>query len=456
MAGIGFELRNLLHKGSYLERTLAYGYAGVISAGPWIIAILGILCLDFITAFDRGGSDVLIYFRILITYSIASSLIFSSFMQHSFTNYVADRLFEKAYHAILPAYNGGLILLSWAAAVFGYVSMMWLFPGESILFKFVVTGIFIVLCDIWFTTNLLSGLQRYKVILMVFLIGYSSTVGFSYLFRHMQLLGLLSGFLLGQFILLLGMILIIYRGYPSQLLVHFSFFKNFSRVMLLISVSFFYQVGIWADKFIFWFAPSTSHAVFGPLRASNIYDTPIFLAYLLMIPGMAIFLFRLETDFVDVYHEYYKSFERGDTLSSILRTRYQMVQNARNGILDVVRIQGLTLLLIFLVGTQILMWLRVSTYYIYLLDIDVVGTSLLIVFLGLLNLLSYLNRMKQAFILTFLFAVLNIIFTFMTIDLGVFYFGYGFVAALVVISILATLFLDYNFNRLEYITLMQR
>ena len=456
MAGIGFELRNLLHKGSYLERTLAYGYAGIISAGPWIISIIGILCLDLITTFEKGEGGVLAHFRVIITYAIASSLIFSSFMQHSFTNYVADSLFQKAYHAILPGYNGGLIVLTLSAALFAYPMTIWLFPNQPVLLQLLIVGVFIVLCDVWFTTNLLSGLQRYKTILLVFLAGYSSTVGLSYVFRHMQLQGLLAGFLLGQFILLMGMILVVCQGYPSQLLVHFSFFKRFARVMILIGVSFFYQIGIWADKFIFWFSPTTSHTVFGPLRASNMYDTPIFLAYLLMIPGMAIFLFRLETDFVDIYHEYYRTFNRGDNLATILRTRYQMVQNARNGILDVVRIQGFTLLLMFLVGTQILMWLRVSSYYIYLLNIDVLGASLLIVFLGLLNLLSYLNRMKQALLLTFLFAILNIIFTLITIDLGAFYFGYGFVTALIVVNILVTLFLDYDFEHLEYITLMQQ
>ncbi|MFX5494607.1 exopolysaccharide Pel transporter PelG, partial [Acinetobacter baumannii] len=60
-----------------------------------------------------------------------------------------------------------------------------------------------------------------------------------------------------------------------------------------------YNLGIWIDKFIFWFNPSTSDLGIGPLRASILYDLPIFLAYLSIIPGMAVFLVRIETDFAE-------------------------------------------------------------------------------------------------------------------------------------------------------------
>lgn len=61
----------------------------------------------------------------------------------------------------------------------------------------------------------------------------------------------------------------------------------------------FYNLGIWVDKFIFWLHPVTGSTVIGPLRASLVYDLPVFLAYLAIIPGMAVFLVRMETDFVE-------------------------------------------------------------------------------------------------------------------------------------------------------------
>ena len=43
MAGIGFELRKLLRKRTYTGMLQAYAYAGIISSGPWVLSIVGIL-----------------------------------------------------------------------------------------------------------------------------------------------------------------------------------------------------------------------------------------------------------------------------------------------------------------------------------------------------------------------------------------------------------------------------
>ena len=40
MAGIGFELRRLLKRENLLGLIQAYGYAGVISSGPWVLSIV--------------------------------------------------------------------------------------------------------------------------------------------------------------------------------------------------------------------------------------------------------------------------------------------------------------------------------------------------------------------------------------------------------------------------------
>ena len=45
MAGIGFELRRLLRKDTLLGLIRAYAYAGVISSGPWVLSIIGILII---------------------------------------------------------------------------------------------------------------------------------------------------------------------------------------------------------------------------------------------------------------------------------------------------------------------------------------------------------------------------------------------------------------------------
>ena len=45
MAGIGFELRKLMRRDSFWGLLRAYGYAGMISSGPWVLSILGVVAI---------------------------------------------------------------------------------------------------------------------------------------------------------------------------------------------------------------------------------------------------------------------------------------------------------------------------------------------------------------------------------------------------------------------------
>lgn len=432
----------------------AYGYAGIISAGPWVISIFGIIGLSFLKYFDVIPADLIQKFQISITYLIAFSLVFSSFTQHSFTRYISDREYERRFDMILPNFNGALLVLTVLAGIFG-LSFSMLFTHQTWIYRILFASSFVVLCNIWFTTNLLSGIKAYKTLLFVFFLGYGLTILLGYFFRDYGLEGLMTGFFIGQFILLFGMLVTLFRHYAPEYLVDFDFLKPGRIFMVLVFVSIFYNLGIWVDKFIFWYAPFASHAVIGPLRSSLIYDVPIFLAYITIIPGMAIFLFRMETDFVECYRQYYSSIEEGETLFNIINARQRLTDVARRGLFDIIRYQGLTIFAAFIMGPQILAWLRISKHYIYLFNIDIVGTALLVIFLALLNILFYLSRIKKALFLCVLFFILNAGLSLLTLYLGVFYFGYGFVIALLVVDLIAAVMLDFDFNRLEYEVYMQ-
>lgn len=49
MAGIGFELRKLMKRDSYLSILQAYTYAGIISSGPWVLSIIAVLIIGIIS-----------------------------------------------------------------------------------------------------------------------------------------------------------------------------------------------------------------------------------------------------------------------------------------------------------------------------------------------------------------------------------------------------------------------
>ena len=192
----------------------------------------------------------------------------------------------------------------------------------------------------------------------------------------------------------------------------------------------------------------------GVLRGSPIYDLPVFIAYLAIIPGMAVFLMRIETDFVEYYDRFYDAVREGGSLGYIQEMKDEMVRITRDGIYDIMKIQGIVILLVVVVGGTLLQWAGISRIHLPLLQIQVVATGFQVVFLGLLNVFFYLDRRNRVLLLTCLFMVLNGLLSWLSIQLGPFFYGYGFALSLVIAVSVGMVLLDRDLERLEYETFM--
>jgi uncharacterized membrane protein len=85
MAGIGFELRKMLRRDNLSGMLGAYAYAGIISSGPWILSIVGILLIGMLSLPFVVPGSLITQFQVSVTYLIAGSLILTGPMQLSFT-----------------------------------------------------------------------------------------------------------------------------------------------------------------------------------------------------------------------------------------------------------------------------------------------------------------------------------------------------------------------------------
>ena len=115
------------------------------------------------------------------------------------------------------------------------------------------------------------------------------------------------------------------------------------------------------DQIIFWFFPDTSNSVIGSLRARVIYDMPLFLACLGIIPGMAVFLVRFEADFVAWCDQFYNAVRDGDSREEIARLRHEMVFAIRQGFFDIVKTQTMAVLVIVVSAPSIFEALGISS-----------------------------------------------------------------------------------------------
>lgn len=454
MAGIGFELRRILQRGTFLSLLSAYGYAGVIGSGPWVLSIVGVLAVGMLAAATGTATAAVTQFQVSVTYLIAASLILTGPWQLAFTRYVADRLFEGRNDTVLPTFQAVQLLVTWSCGLVGLGVALFAFAGEPLAFRLLFAASLVLLGNIWIATILLSGLKQYKAIVALYALGYGISVAVALVLQSFGLTGLMAGFAVGQAVLAAGMYGLIVREFPADTFISFDFFRRDRHFRSLMLAGFAYNLAIWLDKFMFWYTPATSQAVIGPLRASLIYDLPIFLAYLSIIPGMAVFLLRLETDFVEHYDNYGHAVREGGSLATIERHRNGMVESARLGLFEIVKIQAIAALLTIAAGETLLAWLGISTLYAPLLSIMVVGAGLQVLLLGVLNVLYYLDRRRLAALLVLVFLVVNALATWITLQLGPEFYGYGYAAAVLVACVVGLVALDRVFERLEYETFM--
>ena len=456
MAGISIELRKLLEKGSLTSLALAFGYSATLSSGNWLIAVFSIFFFSQLANLILGVQEESLIYQVLITYAVALSLILSGPFQLMFTRYVADRLFEKELERILPNYLTALILsmlISFTVTIF---LSFYLFSGKPyyyhLLFSFTVS----ILSGLWLTNALLVGLKKYKHIFLSFFISYLiSGILFILLIKKGLALGFFA-FYIGQFILLNLLILRIILDYPSDKLVEFDFLNKRRAYYSLAVAGFFYNFGIWADKLVFWFSPLTGEPIFANVRTSVVYDIPVILSYISLLPGMAVFFLKIETEFAERYDEYYKAVREWGTLELLYKTANRMIEGARAVFYETLRVQTITDILILFLEQFIFKLLRISFLYIPLFNVLLLGATLQLGFMVLFALISYFDLRRALAFLSFTFSLLNFVLSILSQILGPYFYGYGYVVSLLISNILGMLILRRFLSEIHYRTYMLR
>jgi uncharacterized membrane protein len=454
MAGIGFELRKLLKKDSLLGLVQAYSYAGVIGSGPWVLSIVGILMVGLLSRAVVVPEFLITQFQVSVTYLIASSLILTGVVQLAFTRFISDRLFEKRDDLVMSNFNGLLLWVVGLSGLLGLLLAFTLFTGLPVVYRLLMLAAFVLLCGIWVATIFLSGLKMYRAILLLYALGYAITVVVALLARPFGLEGLLGGFVLGHFVLFIGMWIMTSWHYRSKVTISYEFAQRSTCYPTLMAVGLLYNLGVWVDKFMFWTWPETSDAIIGPLRASVIYDLPVFMAYLSIIPGMAVFLVRIETDFVEYYDRFFDSVRAGGSLEYIEDMRDEMVYSIRQGLAEIGKIQTLAMLAAIVAGPAVFSLLEISELYLPLLYIQTLAASLQVGLLALLNVFFYLDQRRLILLLCAFFCISNIAFTALSFHLGASFYGYGYALSVLLTLLLGLFALDRKLSRLEYETFM--
>ena len=95
MAGIGFSLKRLFSKRGFFSLCRAYGYAGIICAGPMILGVImlaGVSLTARLAGMEAHDRELM---NCMLTYSLLVSLSITSWFNMVTTRYVSDMLYEE-------------------------------------------------------------------------------------------------------------------------------------------------------------------------------------------------------------------------------------------------------------------------------------------------------------------------------------------------------------------------
>ena len=216
----------------------------------------------------------------------------------------------------------------------------------------------------------------------------------------------------------------------------------------LFAVGTVLYLGIWADKFLFWSHPDTARAVIGALNASPIYDWPIFVAYLWLMPGMAAFLIHVETESGPRCRAYYDAWGVARPGRRWNRLRAPLAESVRAMVAAITHAQGIATVLAFVAAPGLLRVLGLPPLHLGLLYVDVVAAGLQVLLVALFSVLFYLDKVNAALKGGAVFLVANTAFTALSLELGAPFYGYGYALALgIAVTCVA---LERKFARLEF------
>jgi|SaaInlStandDraft_1057018.scaffolds.fasta_scaffold29122_2 polysaccharide biosynthesis protein PelG len=448
MAGIGFKIQKLLAEDTYWGVVKGYFFSAIVSSGPWLISIV---CIGLLGLFFQPlvGSENHQIFRSWVTYCYAASLVISGAMQVLMTRYLSDSIFSKEDDAVFASYICYSVPTFLVNALMGAAYLTYCGMNLSVIYGGAL--LYAIISQIWIAMIYLSAAKDFITIVLAYLIGGALSIGAStVLVAPYGLSGLVYGYTMGQAALLAILTARIVLEFPKGRLMNFDCFRYLLKRPILLAIGFFYNGAIWVDKVIFWIF--RGEEVHKGLYTSSFYETPIFLAFVTIVPTLSIFLVRVETSFYRSYRNYYSKVIEKYSLAEILNEKKKINASLRLSFYRLFVYQGGITLLCIVMAPKIVDWLSMETYQLALLRIAILGSFLHALLMILMILILYFDWLGLALKTNVLFFFSNLFFTTFLIDKDLSFQGYGyFLSCLLTLCYAIWMFLR-RWDQLEYIT----
>lgn len=452
MAGIGFELKKLFQKKGVLNTTKAYGYATVICAGPMllgVILLLGIMTLCNIFNVSTHTRELLIC---MITYTLLASVTVTSFFSMVVTRYVADMLFEEKNQAVLPCFWGSTgIMLVVGSVLFG---VFLCFSGATLMQGILCFVLFNELIIVWNAMSFLSAIKDYKGIFLSFFasVTVSILLGALLLWLGFPVIeSLLFAVSVGYGVMLVWNMILLHRYFPHTDLGAFTFLKWIDAFLPLALSGLFMNIGMFSHLVIMW-GSDIGVRVHGLFYGAPWHDVPALLAFMTALMTTVNFVVSVEVNFYPKYRNHYSLYNDKGTIQDILQSEKEMLDTLKTEVFYTALKQLLFTAACIALGGYLLDLLPLGFNEImrgYFRTLCVayglyaIGNMLMLILL-------YFTDYKGACMTTGVFAVSTVVLTVISLFLPNIYYGFGFLLAAMIFTVVAALRLDYFTKRLPY------
>lgn len=454
MAGIGFALRALSRQESLSAVVKASGHAAIIAAGPWLFTILS---LASITALSEpvAGHGALATFRAVVIYAFATSLVLTAPVTIVATRLLADHLWLHRPENTPTLLVAGL-LANIATVTPGVAALALYFavPAPLAAALYAATA---VVAQIWMSLAFCGAVRDYKGITKCFAVGLliSIAAATAAALAGLGATGMIWGFVAGLAVSFFGLFGRVLASFPfplgdlrSAILELASGHRTYGFLAL---GALFGAAGVWVDKWVFWFS-SEGQSVEGGLIHAPLYDSAMFIASLLLIPALAQFVVKLETEFFEYYQTYFKTVQGHGTIGQIEAARARLEGFSFES-LALISVSQLALAAILaLSAPAIVEILNLQFRQIAILRFGALGSVFLFIFIAASSVIVFFDRRRIYCALQITFCGLNAGLAVLTSSWGEEYYGVGYFLAAFAAAALALIFADTTLRNLNYLT----
>jgi polysaccharide biosynthesis protein PelG len=455
MAGIGFTLRRHTRRESLLTPLSAFGEGALVAAGPWMFTVLSIALIHKATALSLPQHESF-HFRGHVIYAFALSLLATAPIVNVAVRQLADDIFLQRFDETRARFMTALVASAAASASVAVVVYGAVF-GVPVIDFLIGTCAATIVGLVWPTLAYCSAMRDYSAINWGFALGLAAAVVATVV---AALLALGPVAMMATFACGLGLTFfhlawrILTRFPPSQTPLAKSFRDlgtGMKRYRLLALGSALAIAALWMDKWVMWFGPSGVPLPNGLISAPA-YDGAMFVAYLTIIPGLGLFISMTEKRFLERYRAYFDAIREHGSLSRIEREGAAMEAVAMRLLLRVMTLQAIICAIVVMGAPAFVNLVGLQYQQIAMLRFGAVAALFQFQFLACTALLLYFEQHLRFFVLQGVFLLCQATFTFVSIRLGLEYYGYGHLVACAVSGCLAFTALDRTFAKLDFLT----